>query len=94
MRSVCSNYRCHWCGDYDAALTAQDPFIPGETLRACPSCRGQTLEPACDVSWCKQRASSWTPIPGTGTSRAACHEHSDLASTSGTPENVVLEAGP
>lgn len=44
-----------------AALRAVDPFNDGETLIACPKCRGQTLHICCDEPKCTMEASCGTP---------------------------------
>ena len=79
-RYICDNRRCGWVGNAEEALTAPDPFNPGETLLACPKCRDQSLLLACDEPGCNRRASCGTPIV-TGY-RTTCGEHQPKESKS------------
>ena len=71
---VCENWRCsNVCTD-NTALSAPDPFNPGETLVACPKCREVgTLIGACDFKGCKKPSSSGSPTKDGYVFR--CYEH-------------------
>lgn len=56
MKLVCSSWRCQWTGDESSALKATNPFIEGDQLMACPSCREQTIVECCDEPGCNQPA--------------------------------------
>jgi hypothetical protein len=70
---VCEDFRCGWVGLQSEALTAPDPFNEGCELIACPKCREQTLNAACDEEGCKDFGTMGTPTPEGY--RWTCFEH-------------------
>lgn len=72
MKLLCSN--CYeFCDDESKALSAPDPFNPGDMLRACPKCREQSLVGACDEPGCRLEAFCGTPTAAGY--RRTCSKH-------------------
>lgn len=70
---VCSEYRCNWHGMDDEILRAPNPFEDGETLYACPKCKGVgSVVVACDEPGCWKEATCGTPA---GVYRRTCGKH-------------------
>jgi len=72
-RYTCTDFKCQWVGPQSEALIGEHPFNAGCQVIACPDCREQTLEIACDEPGCTHRADTGTPTP-TGY-RFTCAHH-------------------
>ncbi len=55
-------------------LTAPDPFVPLNEIRACPMCKSiEQFSKICDEPGCRELASCGTPHPDGY--RHTCHKH-------------------
>ncbi len=71
----CTGRRCGWIGGESELLEAQNPFIMGETIKACPKCGeiNSTLAEVCDEPGCNEEATCGWPSPSGY--RTTCGEH-------------------
>jgi hypothetical protein len=73
-----NRYKCTACGEICKGvevLTADNPFIEGESISGCPHCySAEMLEGACDIEGCVNSSSSGTPMPD-GSYTWRCWEH-------------------
>jgi hypothetical protein len=71
-RIICNE--CDWHGEEVEALTAPNPFVIGDVIRACPNCKTiDQFAPCCEHAGCGRHASAGTPTPE-GYAQT-CYEH-------------------
>lgn len=71
---TCSERGCGWHGRVSDLLEAENPFVPGDTLHACPRCKEiGSCYGACDEPDCWQEAICGTPTPNGY--RQTCSKH-------------------
>jgi hypothetical protein len=80
MKCTCTERRCGWKGMDTDVLSSANPFIPEETIYACPLCReiGSVVY-ACDEPECWQPVTCGTPV--NGGYRQTCGKHAPRSGT-------------
>lgn len=71
---VCEDYKCGWHGLLKDVLEADNPFVLGDKIYACPECREVgTIREACDEPDCWQP--STCGFPTENGYRRTCGKH-------------------
>ena len=74
-RFVCRE--CGWRGNDEDALSASNPFDPGDIITGCPKCKNvNTMRTTCDELGCWEEDTCGTPT--LGGYRRTCGKHQPI----------------
>ena len=89
MKVKCS--LCQWQGQNDSLLVADNPFLKGDTISACPDCLSiQTTEVCCEEPGCWDLATCGTPF-GVRQYKSHCYNHPPVPTNTCHPVTVVIQ---